>query len=216
VTGRDALELISAVYPHVFTEPYGARFVNEVVSIMWHRYPWRQSLEDLPPFYLIDGQAEVYAPLVNIPTDFHGLHEVWLQHYGGDTEPIEITANLSKYNVYGKPEAICYLPEKSGFRLWPIPSGYNPPYWWVAGTYKKKPTEITNENLASQELPFDDIYAHVIRQGLLWKFKQEIIQSPEADSEFTKFLIMLRDMAATEGLVAGPVVIHPEEDLRYG
>jgi len=216
MTGRDALDLLSAIYPQIHMEPFGARFVDEIQSIIWYRYPWRHSLAELPPFYLIARVGDYYEPLVNIPDDFWGIHEAYLCHESGVLYPLEIAANLTKYNAYGRPRAISYLPERSGFRIWPLPDSYYPPDWWVAGTYKKRLVKITNENLASQELPFDDMFAHVIRQGLLWKFKQEVLQSAEAMNEMVIFLEMIRDMARAEGIAGGAVLRHPEEGLAYG
>jgi hypothetical protein len=83
----------------------------------------------------------------------------------------------------------------------------------VEGKYKKLPTKITNENLNSYVLPWDDIYFDVFRQGLVWKYKQDIIGAQDAVRELQLFEKMINDMAAAEGLHSGVAMIAPSEGL---
>jgi hypothetical protein len=150
---------------------------------------------------------------VAVPTDFLALQDAWI--YGNGTArpyPLVVVPSLRPSFSVGVPTAIAYESEIPGFRVHPR-SGLSSPDWWVEGVYKKNPTKITNENLNSYVLPWDDIYFEVFRQGLVWKIKKDILGAQDAFQEFQLFLKMIDDMAADEGFNNGVKFVAPAQSL---
>ena len=212
---REALDILSLSYPRLTSEGFGARFMDEVLSTMWVKYPWKQSIAKLPPFHPINQEADYGAPTSAIPTDFFALHDVWLKNSYHYEKELSIVANLKPSYYVGEPEAISYIPEVPAFRLYPRPN-LNPPYWWIEGRYKKKPTRVTDLTLSSATFPFDDLYFSVMRQGMYWKYQSEIVKDPRSTEQYSLFLAMLREMAISEGVHQGAHVVHPEFELSFG
>ena len=90
------------------------------------------------------------------------------------------------------------------------------PEIWVEGVYKKLHTKVTNENMNSYVLPWDDEYFQVFKEGLKWKYKADIVESQDAPMQFQMFRGFVDDMAASEGLHSGVVSLAPSEGLDLG
>lgn len=217
LTIADAINLVSLKFPRLLTDGFAANLANDVMAFMWYRYPWRVSLAELPPFYPVLEVPDYGPPTFAVPDDFYGLHEVWLRRYTGEkVEPSLIVKPTVTISVApGQPTAIAYQPERASFRLHPRPS-FSGPDVWVEGIYKKLPVKVTNENMNSYVLPWDDIYFQVFKKGLEWKFKDDIMSAPDADRAFLMFRAFVDDMAANEGLHSGVVTIAPAASLELG
>jgi hypothetical protein len=159
------------------------------------------------------NESDYGAPLVAVPADFYGLHDAWIYGLGSAKPyPLVVVPELRPSFSVGVPTTIAYQKEIASFRVHPR-SGLSSPEWWVEGVYKKTPTKITTTNINSYVLPWDDMYFEVFRQGLVWKYKQDIIGAPDALREYQLFLSMIDTMAADEGLHSGVKMIAPAESL---
>ncbi len=215
LTPGDAVRIVSTRYPKLDTSGIAARFCDEVQALIWHRWPWRESIAELPPFHLMFEEPDYGPPTLAVPADFHGLYMVNLRNSSLQTIPMTAVPNLPVSNGAGVPSAISYQKEVKSFRVHPRPS-ITAPDWWVEGSYKKTPTKITNENLNSYTLPFDDLYFEVFRRGLIWKVKDELLGDPQAANDLALFYTLIDRMAAAEGLQDGVVVVAPAESLELG
>jgi hypothetical protein len=214
----EAVNMVGLRYPRLLTDGFAARFADEVQARIWHRYPWRGTLAELPPFYLIHEVPDYGPPTYAVPTDFYGLHRAWIRNgvNGNVLEPeLLVKPEVGISVAPGVPTVIAYHEERFSFRLHPRPSITGPDYW-VEGIYKKNPTKITNENLNSHILPWDDQYFEVFKKGLEWKYKDEILGAPDADRSLLLFRAFIDDMAAAEGLHSGVVTVAPAEGLELG
>lgn len=215
LTVGTALNVLAVRNPRLLSEGFGARFADEVQSYMWHKFPWRESLVELPPFALVNDEPYYGPPTLAVPSDFHGLHDAWLRHSSGSTIPLLVQKHLQPSGESGVPTSICYDPRRASFIIHPRPALVVPD-WWIEGTYKKTPTKITTDTVNSYVLPWDDLYFEVFRAGLKWKVAEEFERSPDWLNLRAMFQALLRDMAMNEGLIAGVEVVSPEYSLDFG
>lgn len=215
LTINDALNIAALRFPRILTDSMGARFADEVLSEMWMRYPWRESLADLPPFHLVYGQSDYGPPIYAVPSDFASIHDLWIRDSNGTPYPLVDKDTMKVVLSIGIPDTISYEPEVSSFRVGPRPNISAPDYW-IEGKYKKTITAVTNSTLTSYAFPFDDKYFGVFRQGLVWKYKNDILGDPSAVNDYQLFRTMLDDMAMKEGIDIGKRFMVPDEGLMLG
>jgi hypothetical protein len=214
----DAVNLLGQRYPKLLLDGNAARLSDEVIQFMWTRYPWRQSLAKLYPFFVTREESDYTAPFIVFPTDFFSLQEAWLREYTGYRQdpPLNVKPDLIVSGSCGTPESISYQPEIGGFRLYPRPS-FSSPDWFVEGIYKKALTKVTNETVQSYVYPWDDRYFKVFRKGLSAICKDELLgNKQEAMMEGQEFVGLLEWMAASEGLHSGNASVHPQRSLELG
>jgi hypothetical protein len=217
LTVASALNILNIRFPRLLVDGIGARFADEVIGYMWTRYPWKESLAELPPFHLTRDESDYAAPLLAVPSDFFGLHDARLRNSSNYVSaPLTIQKELRYDGVPGLPTSIAYQKDIAGFRVHPVPQ-VGGADWWVEGTYKKTPTKVTNENLAAYTLPWDDIYFAVFRAGMVAKIKDELMQDTNAALlAFQRFNGDLQRMAMDEGVHEGVTIISPSDALAYG
>jgi hypothetical protein len=216
LTLGEGVNLVGLKFPRLLTEGFSARVANEVLEEMWMRYPWKPSLAELPPFYLVLEESDYIPPFSYFPVDFFGLHDAWVREWTGwRSASMTVVPTLEPSQSPGLPSSIAYQPEIGGWRIHPRPS-MSAPEWWIEGIYKKSITKVTQETLQSYAFPWDDRYFAVFRKGLVWKVKDLIASPQEAMAERAEFYSMLDMMAVSEGLHSGVTIIHPAEGLSYG
>jgi hypothetical protein len=215
LTVGNALNVLAIRNPRLLSEGFGARFADEVQAYMWHRFPWRESLADLPPISLVPEEPFYGPPMLAVPADFHGLHDAWLRNMSGRVEPLLVQRGLRPSDGPGSPTSICYDARTGGFIVHPAPA-LTVPDWWIEGTYKKLPVKITADTVNSHVLPWDDLYFEVFRAGLKWKIAEELERSQDWPNLLAMFKGMVVEMAQNEGLIAGVEVVSPAYGLDYG
>jgi hypothetical protein len=185
--------------------------VNDAQYLIWDLYDWRETLEELPPFWLV-ANCQEYG---EVPGDFQALRKAYLvnvdSNYGRDD--IRIKKDLSLTNIRDLPKLIGYAPETHKFRVWPRPNeGLNPTQFLIDGQYKKKPTKVTHANVGSSLIPWDDRHFRVCCTALQWALTPELSESKP--KIFMAALMQITDMASKEGLDLGdPVGVSPVEPL---
>jgi hypothetical protein len=207
-----ALDLFAVRAPRILTDGWGARFCDSAHGDIWERYPWPETLAGLTPFYLVYDLQGYGAPTISIPSDFDYLHEAYLANSNRQIRELKVQRHLPTTDMSGFPTTIMY--KEGQFLLHPR-SSVSQPDWWVGGTYKKTPTKITNANLNSYTLPWEDKHFDVFRQGVEWRVKQYLGDRDWMASR-QLFELLLEDMAVGEGLAAGPYVVSPSESLELG
>lgn len=211
LTVGTAINQMGLAAPKLLSDGYAARYANEALNRMWFAYPWRESIVTLTPFAMIAGTPDYVAA---VPANFYAIYDAWLAHATSDPTPLRYVRDLRPGRSQDRPTEISYVPETGAFRLEPTPADMTG--WTVAGRYKKLPAVITNANMVSYIVPWQDIYFEVFRQSLLWKVKKDLLKDPTWADEYKLFRGMLDDMANAEGLHSGAVFVSPESDLSLG
>lgn len=223
----DILSIVSKGTPRVAEAEFSSVASNLATNLIWYAFDWRESLEELPPFYLIPGVQDYGTPFTVIPQNFHGLRKAFLGRLNYVKYPqMAVAKDLEKTHIQGIPTAISYEASLDAFRVHPIPNNLSAPTWWIEGTYKKRPSAITNSTLNTL-LPFDDMYLNVWVEALRWamyhllgseKAGVAVYQNGQLVStgQLGTAMAAIEKMASTEGLEQGDVFLHPENALVSG
>lgn len=216
-TWQDGVNLVGQTYPRLMSVQNGAMIVDQTQSFIWGYADWRFSLVPMSPFFLVPGQQDYGPPNVPIPTDFLGIRKADLVynitqppfHY----PPLVVDRVLYPTAWQGRPEAICWEPTTSVFRVFPrIPLGIGPTDYQIELTYKKLPVKVSASTMG-QTMPWDDIYFGVYCEGLRWQYLQSQPGVPLNDkqAQYVVFMQQLDHMAANESLNLGNDGEHPNE-----
>jgi hypothetical protein len=224
-TYAQALNIVGGQLKAITEDKYAAVACNLATTKVWMAKDWRESLATLPPFYLIPGEQDHGPPLPTVPEDFQGLRRAQIQRYTGEViAELSPTQNLNEVYWPGVPNRISYEAVKRCFRLYPrVPQGFCAPNYFVTGTYKTLPTQITNATL-NTALPLKDEYFNVWLESLRYAFYvlsgdpkagQVTVQQGRrsANGQLARMLMEIEDAAGNEGINDGDHAIHPSEGL---
>jgi hypothetical protein len=213
-TWQDALTRVAS-YGARATEDSGAVFaMNEAQNLIWESYHWRETLKELPPFWIIDVEQDYGAPTYAVPTDFLSLTRAYLINVDGLVRTdLDCRRDIQKTRILALPTALGYAPETETFRVWPRPPyGMGPMLWLVEGVYKFRPTKVTVDNMGSSLLPWDDRHFAAVCAALHWALTPTM--SPNKDQLLNVAMGEINLMAMREGLADGdPHGVSPDEGL---
>lgn len=225
----DVLSIVSKTFPRIVEDQFSSICSNLATNLIWYGYDWRQSLKTLPPFWLAPGMQDYNPPLITVPSDFGGLRQTFLTRIasGGTVrDVIKAVQDLQITHVVGFTNSITYNPATGGFRIFPrAPWGQGAPYLMIEGTYKCKPTLITNSTLDTL-LPFDDMYLNTWLEVMRWAFMsasgdqragQVLVQngSYQITGQLGAACNVIDQMAAHEGLLQNDPTISPAQPLSW-
>jgi len=205
--------------------------LNEI----WTAYPWRQSLNGFNPFWLVPGKADYGAPLAIIPSDYHSLYTARLIYApglgnGATSRELVVRSHLESrqsgdFQKYPA-DAISYEADEAVFRLSDTaPANISSPQHFVTGSYKKRPTKITNANYTQTIIPWDDIYFSVFVETVRWKMMAltgseragQVQRLPDrsyqAQGQAAIAMAAISEMADREELAGGVSGLSPESNL---
>jgi len=202
-----------------------ATIANVATSEIWKRYPWKEYMAELPSFFLVGEQQDYGAPIVAVPSDFHGLYKAYLIHLTESPRywSIKILRDRELTSPNFLPHAISYNRAKRSFRMYPRPAaGVSNCEYLVTGEYKRNPTLVTPGTLQTTLLPWEDHHFQnfctvlrwaVISQGsptngLMYERGEYRMGGVQAEA-----MAAIEQMAADEGLLLGDGVIAPAEPL---
>jgi hypothetical protein len=225
-TYADVLNIVGRTLPKVVEDQYSAVACNLATKEIWDAADWPRTLTTLPPFYLIGGEQDHGPPQPLVPDDFQGLRRAQIQHIDGSViSDLHVAMNLNEVWSVGMPNMISYECVKRGFRLHPrVPHGYEAPYYFVTGTYKKAPVQITNSTLQTELPLFDDSNLSMWLEALRYAY-YKLSGSSSAGTvqiqngrmaETGQLAVMraeIRDVAAVEARNRGEQAIHPNKPL---
>lgn len=214
----DVLSMVDKIMPSAVVAQYQGIVCNAATDLIWMAYDWKESIETLPPFYLVPNEQDILPPMSAIPADFHGFRKVTLCQYGTGCvakQTITVVKDLQLTNVYGLPGSINYNPGNRAFRVFPrTPSNIGSPFYFIEGTYKKRPVNITNATLNTL-IPFDDQYLPVFVEAFRWAF-YALSGQAKAQEQYPIALEAINRMASNEGLNEGDAFIAPASSLVGG
>lgn len=227
-TYADALNIVDKVIARNVTDDLAAYLCEVATNVIWGRYDWRESIAQLPPFYMIPLEQDHGPPTTVVPSDFWGLREVyWVRPstMPPHREPLTVFRDLPLTHTRYLPHAISYQTTKKAFRLFPrVPESCTATEYVIDGTYKKRFTKITADALQTLTLPWDDMGLDTYVQALKWA-AWDYFADPRAGEDKVeagnivhtgqkaRMLDALDHKAMMEGLQLGDVAIAPSEAL---
>lgn len=229
-TIAEALNLVSGQIRKDIEPTLSAYLANIAQNAIWNRYDWRETIADLPPFYIIGHEQDFGPPAVIVPSDFLGLREAYLVSTSATPSrrrELKVRRDLRATGTEALPDEISYEPAKKRFRVYPrVPGGVGATDWLIDGTYKIRPTKITANTLQTTLIPFDDLYFQVFCSALKWVAwdtagdqRAGAVNIQNGRPVYTGQLGVMHDqidqMAESEGLNLGDPDIAPTEPLVY-
>jgi hypothetical protein len=225
-TVSDAVALVKEIYRGTIWDHAGPMLADIAQSIVWNAADWKQTLADLPPFWLVPQEQDYAAP-----ADCQGLRSTYLVHVTTDpiyrTPPLNIKKDLDPTYYVGVPTEISFDQASNKIRLYPSPAEFMAsPEWLVEGTYKKTPTKITSSNIGTALVPIDDRFFDVFRKALAYAFLDSLSDPRAGQIQYDRrsrsyiatgalgsLRMALLDMAESENIDLGDEVIAPSEPL---
>jgi len=206
----------------------GAYICNVTQNWISDRYDFRWTLATLPPFYCVPDAQDYGEPAAVIPSDFYGLR--WANLVRTDSsppyrEPLAIIKDLMPTHARYIPHAICYVPNKRAFRLFPrMPDNLGSPTYFVEGEYKVLPPKLQATTLQTTLIPSDDVYLQMwieVAKWVMWQLDSDPRAGNITDSngqvgfsgQAAVAMEMIDWVASREGLELGDPVISPAEPL---
>jgi hypothetical protein len=212
----DVINLVAPNVQRSGENSVASHICNVVTNEIWTKFDWRESLENLPPFYLVPGEQDYGAPAAAVPSDYLGLRRVFYTNLNNSPVfffPLTVMRDLDTTELQGIPHSITYLRESRAFRVFPrTPDNFGAPWHMITGTYKKRPQKITASNFTATLLPFDDIYLDVWVQGLKWGF-WNLSGDERGPGQYRIFQAAIDEMASSEGLELADPSLSPREPL---
>src|SRR5574343_2111303 len=77
-TWADAMIRVGGQYARNVEDANAIFAANEAQFLIWDAYDWRETLEELTPFWLIANEQDYGAPTAVIPSDFQALRRAYL------------------------------------------------------------------------------------------------------------------------------------------
>ena len=220
-----ALNVVARKVPKIVEDQYAAAACNLATSKVWDAFDWPESLAALPPFYLIPGQQDHGPPQPVVPTDFGGLRRAQIQRYNGEVvRDLKVVRQTNEVFEQGVPVTISYEDVKRAFRLYPrVPLGWGAPGYFVTGTYKTLPTQLTPETLTTV-LPLKEKYFPMWLEALRYAFY--VLDGSDAaggvtfsngqpsyNGQYARMMKEIHEARAAEAANLGAHRIYPERAL---
>lgn len=189
--------------------------INLALKELWNAYDWRETLAELPPFYLIPGEQDYGSPFSIIPSDFRGLRKAYVVQTVStppNRRELAIIRDIRLTAALNLPTDIGYEPTTKTIRVFPrVPNNIGATDFLIEGTYKKRVPQMTNTGFNGTMI-FDDEYFSVLVAGVKWA-SYALSDDGRADKKWVQFHQMIDEMASAEGLDLGDPSIAPAEPL---
>jgi hypothetical protein len=194
--------------------------LNLAQEVIWRMYPWRWTIAELEPFWLIPYEQDYGSPIVAVPANFYEIQAasiVRINNLLSSRFPLRVQRGLEKTSLVSRPDTICYVPEKSCFRVHPRPSeAYCCPDYLIEGFYKKTPVIITPENYQTTNLPSPEAMRHIWHDAITWAYLTISKDFQNAERAYQALQRTLAETAASETTALGNPHIHPSEPIVSG
>lgn len=219
---------------------YIADMTTKLINRVW-RWDWRESLNAIPPFYLVGDKQDYGRPIYAVPTDFSGLRKANLvrvvdsanstQRLAPQSVPMRCVARQNPQRIYGIPNILSFEPSEAVFRVFPILSPtINTNEYFVEGVYKKLPqsnlydtstvigapilaSEITGANYSNTLLPLDDRWYDLLSDVAVQIARKQEVNATDALKIDSYIDSLLAGAAREEGVEIGGALVHPSEAL---
>lgn len=209
-TFADAISRIGG--PRALADRETMYAVNVALYDLWNAADWRETIALLPPFYLYPTEQIYGRPSASVPSDFHGLREVYCVSLLSDTTnrwPLNVVQNIEITHLRDWPRDICFDPSNQAFRIHPrTPDGLGSGSYVIDGTYKRRAPKILAEAYNTL-LPWDDEYFDVYTNALAWA----MAKGQGKKSFYSDYQLSLDSMRDAESLNLGDESISPSDAL---
>lgn len=180
-------------------------------TFVWNRFPFRETIATLPPFWCVPDTQDFGAPAVIVPDDFQGLWKAFIVNTSAwpeDPWNLKVLRELDPTAFRSMPDAISYNKATQSFRLSRrCTESMTAPDFFVMGEYKKLPTKITKSNYQTFVLFSEDQYIGV------WGTVMAHVADPSNPTKAQFAAGAVAEMAANEGLNLGETPFAPDEAL---
>lgn len=212
----DVVNYVSALIPRTAEDKWVDAICNMTQARIWNRFDWRETIAELPPFWLIPDVQDYGAPAVDVPADFQGLRKAFLvdaQSYPARPWILKVVRELDLESLRQMPDAIAYDKSARAFRLSRrAPGSFCSPRYMITGTYKREPVKVTKANYATTLLFSDDQYIQVWIDQMR-AVATGFVGGGNRDALLTEAELSLLRMASNEGLNLGETPVSPSEGL---
>ena len=171
--------------------------LDSAFRMFWDHHPWRETLGDFPPFYLVPNWQKYEAPYVQWPTDFKDLYAASMVQVStqGSTEVtgLDVIGNLEDETsqISSIEPALGYSAVYDAIMISNPPSAI-PGRLYVAAKYKKDyPYALTADNAAANQFPMPR-HEQIFFEILKWYIKGMPVE------EFEKVGLLLRQARRAE------------------
>lgn len=240
ITFNKLINSIRLEVPRVKELEFASELVADIITKIWNFQDFRETLGQLPPFFLVGDVQDYGPPVFTVPADFQALRGVSLKNinYGADgitvqTYPLIPKTRQQPLVTHGwRPEVLSYEPQGNFFRVHPVlPTGVPSNAWMVEGVYKKLPqtnlydttnfigipiltTDITPENYNRCLLPLDDRH-YTLFKDIAVVLGKKLAGGLSQDSVAAENYIdmKIRKIAIDEGIDIGSSNLTPMEPL---
>jgi len=236
-------KLIAAIrkdVPRLDSADFAAELVADIVTKVWNAQDFRETLGQLPPFFLVGDVQDYGPPVFIVPADFQSLKQAVLKHISWstteaqvETYPLKVKTRQDATKGYSqRPEIVSYEPSENCFRIYPLlPRDSAVNEWLVEGVYKKIPqtniydttniigipvltSDITPSNYHQLLLPLDDRYYSIMKDIAVMLAKKMAGGINDDTMKVEAYIDgKLRKIAVEEGLDLGSANVTPAEAL---
>ena len=103
----------------------GMSHLGDAFKMFWDIHPWKETLGQMEPFYIVPGWSIYNPPFITKPDDFRDLYSAEIIEINNDgtleSRPIEVYGNMKPGSQYGEIMAFGYSAEFDAFLLDGIP-----------------------------------------------------------------------------------------------
>lgn len=203
-----------------FETGFAAMVADRAQSTLWNAADWKETIADLPPFFLVPQEQDYGPPVALIPADFKGFRQAYMVVTINNPPvrfPLTIDRFLQLTEINGQINAISYERSLRKFRVFPRPSANLCSPWYVVdGNYKQKPTKLTPANYANTPLPWDDQYFDTVVAVAQLKFYDLTKDFQKFQNQWPITEYLVQKMMADEALNTGDQMISPNGILQLG
>ena len=219
MTFAEAFQASSTNTARVIEAEKICQILNLAQEVIWRAYPWRWTISELDPFWVIPLTQDYGPPIIAVPSDFleiQGANIVRINNLISARTPLQVQRGIPKTAYVNRPNTIAYIPETRSFRLHPKPpSSMASPEYLIEGFYKKTPTIITPSNYQVTNLPSQDHQRQMWQDAISWAYAS-VTKDQNADRLYQRTQGSIAETAAAETIALGNPNIHPYEGIVSG
>ena len=132
--------------------------LSDAFRYFWDILPWKETMDDMEPFYIIPGRSYYVEPYINFPEDFRDVYSaelITISDNGTLTwRDLDTIQNMKPGSYMGSVNAVGYNPEYRAVLTDSAPS-YVLGQEYIMVVYKKDyPYDLTAENATVNDFPF--------------------------------------------------------------
>ena len=133
--------------------------LNDAFRFFWDVLPWKETLGDMDPFYLVEGYSVYVTPLIDLADDFRDVYSAELMTLSSngavDWRDIKAIGNMKPGQSRGGVNSVGYNPEFHAILLDSVPN-QSVGREYISIVYKRDyPYVLTSEVASETDFPFE-------------------------------------------------------------